>query len=232
MECIVLEGGLGTRIRNTIGDLPKCMAEVNGKPFLQYLLEYLQAQQVTRVVLSLGYKHDVITDWLRTRDFGFDVAHVIENEPLGTGGGIQLALKAATEEHVFVVNGDTMFEVNLVNALEFHVSHKAETTLALKPMQQFSRYGSVIIDESATISSFEEKRHCEDGLINGGVYAIDRKRFLQRALPEKFSFETDYLGRYVSEHKFFGFVSSSYFIDIGVPEDYQKVQTDFKTRIS
>jgi D-glycero-alpha-D-manno-heptose 1-phosphate guanylyltransferase len=230
MECIVLAGGLGTRLRNTIGDLPKCMAGVNGKPFLQYLLEYLQSQEITRVILSLGHKHEIITEWLRGRNFSFEIASVIENEPMGTGGGIQLALKAAREENVFVVNGDTMFEADLARQLGVHLSHKAETTLALKPMEQFSRYGAVIIDDQAAILSFEEKRHCETGLINGGVYLIDRRKFLERNLPLRFSFETDYLGQYVSEHKFFGFVSDSYFIDIGVPEDYQKVQADFKTR--
>ena len=231
MECIVLAGGLGTRLRNTIGDYPKCMAEVNGKPFLQYILNYLQTQGCTSIILSLGYKHEIITGWLQNQGYNFKIAHVIEEEPLGTGGGIQQAIKAAKENEVAVLNGDTMFNIDLQQQFRFHREHNAETTLALKRMHHFDRYGVVNVNASGKVLSFEEKRHRDEGDINGGVYVINRSGFLQRNLPEKFSFENDYLAKYVAEGKFFGNVSDNYFIDIGIPEDYQQAQLDFKQEL-
>ena len=96
MECIVLRGGLGTRLRLVTKDvLPKCMAPVNGKPFLHYLFQYLQQQNIERVILSLGHRAEVIQDWVQESDFGFEVKDVIEKEPLGTGGAVQLAMQKA-----------------------------------------------------------------------------------------------------------------------------------------
>jgi D-glycero-alpha-D-manno-heptose 1-phosphate guanylyltransferase len=207
------------------------MAEVNEKPFLQYILDYLQEQGCSSIILSLGYKHEIITDWLQQQKYSFTIDHVIEEEPLGTGGGIQLALKAAKENNVAVLNGDTMFRVDLRQQFDQHTQYHAETTLALKPMRQFERYGVVNCDAGGKVTSFEEKRYRDEGLINGGVYVIDRKAFLERELPVKFSFETDYLAKFVSEEKFHGFISDSYFIDIGIPEDYQKAQSDFKSNV-
>jgi D-glycero-alpha-D-manno-heptose 1-phosphate guanylyltransferase len=228
MECIILAGGLGTRLRGTIGDYPKCMAEVNGKPFLHYIFQYLIAQQCSRVILSLGYKHEVITEWLKTEYLPFEVNHVIEQQPLGTGGGIQLAMQKAATTDVAVLNGDTMFSVDLAGLFQFHREKKAATTLALKEMYDFDRYGVVNTDENGCVISFEEKQARKEGLINGGVYIINKEALLDKHLPEKLSFEKDYLEAFVSEQRFFGYRDSSYFIDIGIPQDYQQAQEDFK----
>jgi len=229
MEAIILAGGLGTRLQGVIGAYPKCMAPVNGKPFLNYLFDYLAHQKCTRAILSLGYKHKIITDWLEDQDVYFEVDCVIEQEPLGTGGGILAAMEIAETDDVAVVNGDTLFKVNLYEQLTFHKSRNAETTLALKKMHRFDRYGIVNTDAKGAINSFEEKQYREEGSINGGVYIINRETFLERQLPEKFSFEKDYLERFTKERKFYGYTSDSYFIDIGIPADYEKVQEDFKT---
>ncbi|HRO43372.1 MAG TPA: nucleotidyltransferase family protein [Flavipsychrobacter sp.] len=226
MECIILAGGLGTRLRATIGDYPKCMAPVNGKPFLHYIFQYLQTQSCSRIILSLGYKHEIITEWLSKEDWNVSVDLVIENEPLGTGGGIQLAIQRAKEENVVVLNGDTFFDVDLKALFAFHENKQAATTLALRFMQQFVRYGSVNVDEEDRIVSFEEKKFKEDGLINGGVYVINKKHFLEKDLPEKFSFEKDYLEAFVHKGAFYGKRSEGYFIDIGIPEDFEKAQKD------
>jgi D-glycero-alpha-D-manno-heptose 1-phosphate guanylyltransferase len=229
MECVILAGGLGTRLRDTIGDYPKCMAPVNGKPFLHYLFVYLQEQGCRRVILSLGYKFEVITDWLRRHSWPFEVAYVVENEPLGTGGGIQLALQEARNENVAVLNGDTMFQVDLRDLFDFHEDMQAGTSLALKRMENFDRYGVVNEDSKHRIVSFEEKQHRDSGLINGGVYIVNRRYLLDKDLPNKFSFEKDYLEAFIDEQKFFAYKSEAYFIDIGIPEDYNKAQEDFKT---
>lgn len=228
MECIVLAGGLGTRLQGVIGQYPKCMAVVNGKPFLHYIFKYLEEQLCSRVILSLGFKHEVITEWLRTQQWNFGIEYVIENEPLGTGGGISLAMASADNDDVAVLNGDTMFRVNLSAQFDFHKSKNASATLALKQMREFDRYGVVKTGDNNIITGFEEKRYMAEGFINGGVYIIKKKALLLKQLPVKYSFEKDYLEAFVAEHQFYGFNSDAYFIDIGIPEDYNKAQEDFK----
>lgn len=204
------------------------MAEVNGKPFLEYILDYLAVHGCTSIILSLGYKHEVITAWLKTRQYPMQVSHVTEQEPLGTGGGIQLALKAAVSANVAVLNGDTMFNIDLEKMMTYHEQKGSATTLALKNMHRFDRYGVVNTNADGQITAFEEKQYKEEGYINGGVYIINKEAVLSKQLPEKFSFEKDYLEKYVDENRFYGFLSDSYFIDIGIPEDYARAQNDFK----
>ncbi|MBS1772464.1 MAG: nucleotidyltransferase family protein [Bacteroidetes bacterium] len=229
MECIVLAGGLGTRLQSVIGLYPKCMAEVNSKPFLHYIFDYLEQQQISRVILSLGFKHEVILDWLKTESRKFEIDYVIEETPLGTGGGISLALTKAKEDNVLVLNGDTMFRVDAKAMFKFHAKKNAATTLALKKMQQFERYGVVRMDGRNVITAFEEKKYYDDGLINGGVYIINKEALNKRNLPEKYSFEKDYLEVSVKDGNIYGFESDAYFIDIGIPTDYEQAQQDFKT---
>ena len=228
MDCIVLAGGLGTRLQSVVQDVPKCMAPVNGKPFLHFLFDYAEQQGCTKVILSLGYKYEYVTEWLKTQQRSFTVDYVIEEVPLGTGGGIQLALQKATEQHIAVLNGDTMFRVPLQEMMEFHMQVQAATTVALKPMQDFDRYGVVKTDNTARITAFEEKKPQAEGLINGGVYIIDKDALSAKNLPQKFSFEKDYFEAFVQEGNMYGFVSTEYFIDIGIPSDYEQAQKDFK----
>lgn len=227
MECIVLAGGLGTRLQSTIGAMPKCMAMVAGQPFLFHLFQYLTEQQCSRVILSLGYKHEMVEDWLVATDWDFDIEIVIEKEALGTGGGIALAMKKAKTDNVFVLNGDTMFSVSLPEMLLFHQERKSATSIALKQMEYFERYGVVHLDAAQKLLSFEEKKYQESGLINGGIYLVNMPYFESKQFPEKCSFEKDYLERFIGEQRFYGFLSSAYFIDIGVPEDYAQAQIDF-----
>ena len=227
MECIVLAGGLGTRLQSTIGAIPKCMAIVAGQPFLFHLFQYLETQNCTRVILSLGYKHELVEDWLVATDWEFEIEIVIEKEPLGTGGGIALAMQKVREENVFVLNGDTMFRVDFRAMLHVHIAKNSNTTLALKYMENFDRYGLVRCDEHQKICSFEEKKYQERGTINGGIYLINRAFFNSINFPTKFSFEQAYLEKFVTEATFYGFEADSYFIDIGVPEDYARAQIDF-----
>lgn len=232
MECIILAGGLGTRLRGVIGATPKCMAEVAGKPFLFYLLEYLVAQGVTRVVLSLGYKHELITEHPDLQSFPLDLLYVVEDQPLGTGGGIRLAMSETVAQDVFVVNGDTLFRVDMQSMSKEHVESKAVVTIALKYMQQFDRYGSVALDEHRVITAFHEKQYCVDGFINGGVYLIRKADFLAQTQDGSFSFEQDYLQTQTAGAHLHGFCSEAYFIDIGIPSDFEKAQSDFSAGFS
>jgi D-glycero-alpha-D-manno-heptose 1-phosphate guanylyltransferase len=216
---------LGTRLREAVPDLPKCMAPVAGRPFLFYVINYLRSQGIEQFIFSLGYKHEVIEEHLNTQFAALDYQCVIESEPLGTGGAIKLACTKATEKNVLIVNGDTMFKINIESLVALHTAANADCTLALKPMLNFDRYGVVELNKDRSISSFKEKQFYTSGDINGGVYLLNTEKFLQQSFPEKFSFEKDYLEK--SEHKLSGDVQDEYFIDIGIPQDFNRAQTDF-----
>ena len=272
MEVIVLAGGLGTRLRSVVKEIPKCLAPIGDRPFLGYLLDWLVNQGVNHVVFSVGYLREQVIDYVQSNAWPFTYDFAIEETPLGTGGGIRLALEKCRENQVFVVNGDTFFPVNLKE-----MSFQYAVTLALKPMKDFDRYGSVSVappvvgnyfsqgfaknqfpttstepshmeqslpsednyfsgrDPKNQFSSdstgptllvreFQEKQYCAEGLINGGVYAIDRGRLDLGSLPERFSFEKEVLEPGAAIGEIGGWVSDAYFIDIGIPEDYQKAQ--------
>ncbi len=225
-EAIILAGGLGTRLRSALPGLPKCMAPVNGKPFISYVIDELHKQGIERFIFSLGYQHEILTAYINEQYTSLEIEYSIEEEPLGTGGAIQLACKHARGKNVIATNGDTLFKVNLEELSSLHNDRKADCTLALKPMVDFDRYGVVELNNDLSIASFKEKKFYHEGLINGGLYALDAERLLQRKLPLKFSFEKDYLEVFYTEKKLFGLVQLGYFIDIGIPEYYIRAQNE------
>jgi D-glycero-alpha-D-manno-heptose 1-phosphate guanylyltransferase len=227
-EAIILAGGLGTRLRTAVPDLPKCMAPVAGKPFIYYVIDYFHKQGIENFILSLGYKHEVIQEYVQTRMTNINFTFSIEEEPLGTGGAFRLACKKAKEKTVLALNGDTLFKVDLNKLIPFHHMCGADCTLSLKPMRNFERYGVVGLNNDYSIRAFHEKKYYEAGLINGGVYALNVQKFQQEELPEKFSFEKDYLELLYSTRRMYGVVQDEYFIDIGIPEDYKRAQIDFE----
>jgi D-glycero-alpha-D-manno-heptose 1-phosphate guanylyltransferase len=226
MEAIILAGGLGTRLRSVVSDVPKCMAIVAGKPFLHYILAELLHNGVTRIIFSVGYKHEVIQNYIHLQHPTLNATFILESEPLGTGGAIQLACQNATDKNVIIVNGDTLFKINFIALMQLHLLNNASCTLALKPMKNFDRYGVVDINEQQMITAFKEKKYYKQGLINGGIYILAVNNFLQKKLPIKFSFETTYLETFYNEKKMFGLVQDSYFIDIGIPADFEKANTE------
>jgi len=225
MEAIILAGGMGTRLQPVVKDIPKAMAPVAGKPFLYYLLESLENAGFNHIILAVGYKHEVIEKWLSTYKTNMSLSLVIEEEPLGTGGAVKQALCQAKEPDVFILNGDTFFPVNYTFMLSFHQEMHVEATLALKEMRPATRYGLVELHKDAHIVRFREKQYCDNGLINGGVYLIQRKAL--ENYPDKFSLEKDYFEKVVEIQKLAGFPSDRYFLDIGIPEDYEQAQKDF-----
>jgi D-glycero-alpha-D-manno-heptose 1-phosphate guanylyltransferase len=227
-EAIVLAGGLGTRLKKIVSNLPKCMAPVAGQPFLKHVIRYLLSQGIEKIIFSLGYKHEVIEKFLNDEFPALNYQCSIEEEPLGTGGAIHLACKRATEANVLIVNGDTIFKADIQKAVEFHEERKAECTLLLKPMQDFDRYGTVELDNDYTVKNFKEKKFIQTGDINAGIYVLNIENFLSKELPEKFSFEKDYLEKFYADRKIFGIIQDVYFIDIGVPQDYQSAQEELK----
>lgn len=229
MDAIILAGGLGTRLRSVVNEVPKCMAPVCEKPFLHYILAYLKKfKEIDRVVLSLGYKHELIVEWIEQQtEFLFQFQYSIEKEPLGTGGAIKKALSLVQSNEVIILNGDTFFDVDISLLIKSHRINNSLLSIALKPMMDFNRYGNVEIDNNNHIIAFKEKSYCERGQINGGIYIINSTNEMMDNLPEQFSFETEVLQRQINNRDIYGFIHNGYFIDIGIPEDYVVANKDF-----
>ena len=229
-EAIILAGGLGTRLQSVIGDLPKCLAPVAGRPFLSYLLDSSKKQGIKKFIFALGHKTDQIEAFVKKSLPEGSYIFSTEEEPLGTGGAIYKACGRAEGPNVIVLNADTYFGITYSNLAIIHELKKADCTLALKPMKAFDRYGAVEI-EKQTVTGFGEKKYHKEGLINGGVYALSVPSFLQKSFPASFSFERDYLEKNYRSGKFLAMVSNAYFVDIGIPEDYQRAQEELVANV-
>jgi D-glycero-alpha-D-manno-heptose 1-phosphate guanylyltransferase len=234
-EAIILAGGLGTRLSSVVPGIPKCMAPVNGKPFIAYVIEYLHKQGIEKFIFALGYKHKTIVEYLESFTIdhsSFTIQYSIENEPLGTGGAIKFGCTHINTKNVFVANGDTLFKVNLKQLSDFHNSNKAHCTLSLKQMRSSHRYGTVELNKDSSIRKFNEKKYNDEGLINGGSYVLDTEKFSEENLPQKFSFEKNYLEKMYNQRRMYGIIQDEYFIDIGIPEDYARTQLEIGTGTS
>lgn len=227
-EAIILAGGLGTRLKHLLDDVPKPMAPVNDLPFLEYIFRYLKAQKIKSVILSVGYKYESIRDHFGDSFLNINIKYSIEDTPLGTGGAIKKAMEFVETESAFILNGDTFFNVDLSEMKKSHIATNSIFSIALKELTNFDRYGLVEI-ENNIVKSFLEKQPTKSGLINGGTYLLNRDEFLTIDWPEKFSFEKEFLETYFKKWAFTAYISNGYFIDIGIPEDYYKAAIDFKT---
>ena len=221
MEAIVLAGGMGTRLRYAVSDVPKPMAPVNGKPFLFHVLNWLKDFPVETIIMSVGYKSESIVEFFGKSFCGINIEYVAEEAPLGTGGAIRFAMQKCSGENILVINGDTYFPVDIDSFHRFHREIDSKFSVALKPMKDFSRYGSVECTGDK-ILKFNEKKHCSEGLINGGVYLINRDYFNSLNLPGVFSVEKEVLEKYAGSGILRCMISDKPFIDIGIPEDYKR----------
>jgi D-glycero-alpha-D-manno-heptose 1-phosphate guanylyltransferase len=225
MEAIVLAGGLGTRLKGALEGVPKPMAPVAGRPFLEILLGRLARAGCGRVILSVGHLHEVIERHFGAARRGMAVDYAIETAPLGTGGAIRAALAEGREENILVLNGDTFLEADYVEMMRFHAAQGARLTIAVTHQPEVARYGGVVL-EGTRIAGFEEKGRSGPGWINAGIYVIRRDLEWPRDLPEKFSLETDFLVRELACIRPVAYKVDGRFIDIGVPEDLARAQIE------
>ncbi len=231
MEAIVLAGGMGTRLSARLKDIPKPMAPIVGRPFLEILLSQLQRAGCTRVLLSVGHLHTVIQNHFGATYQGMQLDYVIEHIPLGTGGAIRAALAATNEDTVLVLNGDTFLDVNYAAMLAFHADEAAKMTIAITRQEDIARYGGVLLTGSRVVS-FQEKGQTGPGWINAGVYALQKNMLCwPESMGEKFSFETDFLVPELKKISPAAFPANGYFLDIGVPEDFDRAQTELASFI-
>ena len=228
-EAVILAGGFGTRLQKVVSDVPKPMAPINGEPFLNFILYKLKNEGIKTVVFSVGYLSDVIIEYFKNKFAGIEIKYSIEKNPLGTGGGIKLAMQNCNQEEILVLNGDSFFNVPIQELYIKHCDKKSVCTMALRDVENASRYGSVEINNQNRIVNFEEKSEIEKaGKINGGVYILNKNHFIKNTPQENFSIEQNYFQALYKTEKFYGFSFQNYFIDIGIPESYNQANNDFK----
>lgn len=228
MEAIVLAGGLGTRLRSLVSDVPKPMAPVGGRPFLEWLLEYWIGQGIRRFVISVGYLAERIVGHFGQSWRGADIAYAAEPEPLGTGGGLLLALGETRSAEVLVMNGDSFFAVELAELADLHRSKRADWSLSLFRSVDVKRYLGLGLAEGGRVESFTSSSVGGEVLVNGGVYLV--RPTLLHDLPwkpgERLSLESDLLPHGLKAGwRLFGREFTRPFVDIGVPEDYRRAGT-------
>jgi D-glycero-alpha-D-manno-heptose 1-phosphate guanylyltransferase len=224
IEAIILAGGLGTRLRSVVKDVPKPMAIIGGKPFLGYLMESLAKKGVTRIILSVGYKADKIIEYFGNHYQGIEIVYSVEDSPLGTGGAIMLAMTLVAGDHVFVVNGDTYLDVELSDIELLWGVNKKPVIVGVSVIDA-SRFGLLRINNSGKmVDGFFEKSDKACGIINAGCYLLPKNLLNEFKKENSFSFEKDYLQLSTNISKFIFFESKGCFIDIGVPSDFIKAE--------
>ena len=226
MQALILAGGAGTRLSPVLAGLNKPMAPIAGKPFLEYLLLKLKKQEIDEVTLCVGYKADLIHSYFGAGErWGMQLNYSYEQGLLGTGGALKLAEAHIHEEDFFVLNGDSLFDIDLHALIRYHREMDARATLALAHIDDTQRYGAVSINDSGHIFSFIEKGASNTGgLINSGVYVFTREVLDCIPSGRPVSLEKDILPILIGQG-FYGLPLQGYFVDIGVPDDYIRLQS-------
>jgi len=225
-EAIVLVGGLGTRLRTVVSDVPKPLAPVAGRPFLAWLLDRLAQEGMRHVVLAAGYLAERVVDGIGREWRGMDVDYSIETEPLGTGGAVRQACSMLRGNAAHVLNGDTFLRYDMHGLVQATSRSGADLGMALARVDDVARYGAVVC-AGDRVEGFREKGENGPGYINAGSYYLTPAAI--RTLPAEpmFSFETRVLAPLTAAGRVCGFDATSGFIDIGVPEDYRRAQSLF-----
>lgn len=224
MEAIILAGGLGKRLKSIVSDLPKPMAPVAGRPFLELLLSSLRLKGVTRAILSIGYMSQAITSHFQEHSVDMDLAYEIELTPLGTGGAIAAALRRVTSDHVFIFNGDTYLDLDLDAVTAMWPGDRTPIVVS-RSVPDTERFGRLECSDGR-ISRFLGTGYKGAGVINAGCYLVPRDIFAGENVPGAFSFESDFLASRPAR-SLRTFMTDGEFIDIGVPEDYARAESDF-----
>lgn len=222
---VVLAGGFGTRLAAVVSDVPKPMAPVAGRPFLEHLLGNLAAQGVRQVVLATGHKREIIRQHFGARWQGLQVDYAEETTPLGTGGALRAAFEAQGLAEALVLNGDTWCDADLAGLCASHAAGDSLATLTLVAVDDGSRYGQVRVADGWVMGFAEKAASAGPALINAGLYAVNRAALEACTVPAPFSFEESVLQARAGERVFRAHLAEgARFIDIGVPDDYRRAQ--------
>lgn len=227
-DVVILAGGKGTRLSGVIGDVPKCLAMIGPNPFIEYQLAYLMSQGLYNIILSVSHLKEQIFNHFEGYWRTCGILFSIEDEPLGTGGAVKQALKYCTSEMVLVMNGDTLFTIDTSIIYKRQMQTNADAVIALRKVPDCGRYGKVTIDDHGWVKDFNEKvPDSGEGYINGGIYLFKRKVFDRVELPEAFSLEEYFLPQSCKLFRYQGIPFNDYFLDIGVPGDFERAQKEF-----
>ena len=223
MKAIILAGGEGKRLRSVVNDIPKPMAPINKKPFLEYLILQLKKQNVKDVIISIGYKGGIIKDYFQNGDnWDINIEYSEEGKPLGTGGALRKAGELIDDEQFIVMNGDSFFDIEFKQLISFHEEKQAVATISLAYAETIERYGHVEIGNNGEITKFVEKGNSVSaGHVNGGIYILNSELINKIPLGQV-SLETEVLPNLINRG-LFGMKFKSFFIDIGKPEEYQRI---------
>jgi D-glycero-alpha-D-manno-heptose 1-phosphate guanylyltransferase len=224
VEAIILAGGLGTRLSSVVPSLPKPMAPISGKPFLELLLESLYKKGFSSIILSVGHLSEKIISHFGGRYKGIAITYVVEKIPLGTGGAIREALKKASQDHAYIFNGDTFVDFNVEGSERLWNEVHSPIIIGSK-VNDVGRYGKLLTDGERIIG-FSEKGLIGPGIINAGCYVVPVSLASQLPGVENFSFENDFLSQNVTQKNYYLYLASGVFIDIGIPEDYFRAQVE------
>ena len=225
MEAIVLAGGFGSRLSSVLPGIPKGMAPVGNRPFLAILLAVLQKRGIDRIVFSVGYKAELIQSHFGYSFQGLELIYAVEESPLGTGGATRAALRMASSNPVFVVNGDTFVELNYEAMYKAHCSAGAKVSIAVARVENTARYGRVAI-VAGRVVGFDEKKRVGPGVINTGVYLLEKGIFDAYNLADTFSIESGFFTPHLRTLSPLAYETNGYFLDIGVPEDFERAQKE------
>lgn len=229
---IILAGGFGTRLRSVVPDVPKPMAPINGKPFLEYQLDYLISQGINSIYLAVGYKHEVISNYFGNSFKDAEIFYSVENQPLGTGGALLKVLGLIKKnEPLIILNGDTYFPIDIGRFNFFCKRDVVDWGIALFSSEDSERYLGVILGGDAGIVSFGNKDRNQSRLVNGGVYWLNPNTGLNQELVQKFSkvyptsLEEQILPWAIkSKKRVNGYELKDSFIDIGIPDDFKRAE--------
>ncbi len=230
IDVVVLAGGLGKRLRSATGDSPKVLAEVNGVPFMDILLESLSKQGFKRVILCIGYKSEIIEQHYKEKFLDLEIEFSKEEMPLGTGGAIKNAKEKVRSQFFFALNGDCFCSVSFRDFLDFYKKKQAFAAMVLTETDDKKDFGSVVVSEDKKIISFQEKsNHAASPYVSVGIYCFNSKIFDLMPTQDTFSIENDFFPHLVN-NGFYGYVTKKGFLDIGTPERYNIAQKKINTK--
>lgn len=224
-QALILAGGLGTRLRSVVNDRPKPMALVEGRPFLEYVLEGLKKNGIHSVIFAVGYKGSMVEEYFGDGSgLGMEIVYSYEEGQLGTAGAIKNAMDKIEASEFFVLNGDTYYEIDYDKLAALNQKQDSIMTLVLREVEDISRYGKATIQENRLVGFNEKSTESVPGTINGGIYYM-KKELLEWIPAGKVSLENEVIPELLAEGQVIsGIVNDGYFIDIGVPEDYFRFQ--------
>ncbi|TAN40171.1 MAG: galactokinase [Nitrospirae bacterium] len=224
IDVLILCGGIGSRLKPAVSDRPKPMAEISDRPFLDILIDHVSGFGFSRFILCTGYMKDSISGYYRNKTAPVEIVFSEEEMALGTGGALRNAEGHIKSRSFIVMNGDSFCPMNYREFTEFHFARKSVISLALSYVSDASEYGIVECDSSFRVTSFSEKGKKKEGLVNTGIYLMERQVLSRIPAGRAYSLEYDLFPSYIGQG-FYGYTTGEGFIDIGTPERYDKART-------